>query len=244
MDKLLGLTVLWGKKGAGKTLAALNSPYQPVHMIDVEGSSLEYEKFMDRLIKEKYFPSPFTRAACAEIADSNKELGRILADPKIRYGTICLDTVGQFAEWVKNEEFGKPGSEKISQIVWGKVRDRIRNLCIKLQGHCDLLLMTAHEREYPPHFFSPRCNPAIIELAGTSIRIIRQPNQKIPDAIIEGARLPFFPPKIPAFTLAKLISYIDKPANWDNLSEDEKAPPPPQEETILVPPEVLDDSGT
>jgi hypothetical protein len=66
----------------------------------------------------------------------------------------------------------------------------------------------------------------VLEIISNSIRLIRDHNRSIPDAVMDGARLPFFPPKIPQFTIEKMLGYIQKPADWNALSEGEKEKEP------------------
>jgi len=223
-----GYTLIWGPMKVGKTIAALNSPWQPVHIIDCENSSSDYFEHQERLVKTGLVRGQFTRTACASMTEYVAEVDRI-SKSKERYGTIALDTFGQISSWVGEDQFVKEAGkvEKQSQIVWGHVRDRLRKNLIILGSKCDLLVLTAHQREYPPasHKFSPRCNPVAIELTSISIRLERKPNEKLPSAEI-GARLPFFPPKIENFTLEKLLQYIAAPADWDNLKNDEKVQEP------------------
>ena len=47
--------------------------------------------------------------------------------------------------------------------------------------------------------------------------------------------MPVFPPRIPEFSIVKLLDYYDAPSDWDNLTDDEKV-----DETkpvIEIPPE-------
>jgi hypothetical protein len=184
---------------------------------------------MDRLITMGVLPAKFTRCQVDSLAAYATEYKRIVK--QIRYGTIVLDTFGQLTSWISEEQFVKDAkiADKQSQIVWGHIRDRIRNQLIALQGQCDLLLLTAHEREYPPasHKYSPRCHPGAVELASMSIRLVRDANKKLPDAEVYGARLPFFPPRIKDFSIASLLQYVEKPADWADLKEGEKLEPEP-----------------
>ena len=224
-----GITTLWGARKVGKTIAALNSPWQPVHVIDVEFSAKDYETNMEQMAELGIIPKPFTRTSCLDQDAFFTEFARIAGNrmkgitTDVRYGTIILDTVGQVTQWIADYEFKENESiaEKQSQVVWGKVRARIRSMVLDLTAHCSLLVLCAHEREFRK-IFSPRCNPAVLELSSLSIRLVRPPNQKVPDGVIDIARLPVFPPRIPEFTIASLLKYIKKPADWDNLNEDEK----------------------
>lgn len=225
-----GILAIWGKRKVGKTIAALNSPWEPVHIIDVEFSAEDYEQQFPMVHKLGLLDHPFTRASCITYDDFLREVLRITGTKDkpsdVHYGTIILDTVGQITEWIKTVEFSVKDSDKIAQIVWGRVRDRLRNMLLQLLKHTDFVIMTAHEREYPTGTFSPRANPAILELASTSVRLVRQPNQKIPDGIVDVARLPVFPPKIPKFSIDKLLAYMEKPADWDDLPEEERVETP------------------
>lgn len=235
----IGIPMIWGKKGVGKTLFGLNSPFTPIHVIDVEGSSLEYYNEMERLIKMGYFKNEFTRSECFTSNDYRDEWLRICgSDSKpsgVHYGTIMIDTSGQIAEWAKMSVFTAPGMERkaetMSQILWGEVRSRLRDQFLRLRAHCDILILTAHEREYKG-VLTPRTNPALLEICGLDIRLVRRPNVQIPDGYING-RLPFFPPKIQQITIAKLLEYVSKPADWSNLSESEMEP----ERLVSVPDE-------
>lgn len=242
-----GIPIVWGKRGAGKTLFSLNSPYTPVHIIDVENSSKDYETHMDRLIERGFFKSKFTRIFTPQWTDFMAEMTRIASTPTIdgaRYGTIVIDTIGQVTEWVKTDEFAKNAAiaTKMSQVVWGKVRDRLRNMLLMLSKHADMVILLAHEREYE-HVVSPRCNPGVLELTSVSVRLVRDPNQQIPDGLITYARLPFWPPRIPQITLSKMLTFIERPADWDKLTEEEKAPPEPVYVPVAaIPEEGVDDA--
>lgn len=239
-----GPPVIWGKRGAGKTIAMLNSPWQPVHVIDVENSSGDYFMHQKRLIEMNFLTSEFTRASCFTFEAFNQEYlritGQAVKDGKVvkvndglHFGTIGIDTAGQIATWVANSRFAAVSpakAEKLSGVVWGDIRDRLRNMFLSLQEHCDLIILTAHEREFPKGVFSPRINPGVLELTSYSIRLLRGPNQKMPDADFTYNRLPFFPPKVPGFTITKMLDYIQHPADWDNLKDEEKHVPAPVEE--------------
>ncbi len=231
-----GITVLWGARKVGKTVGAANSPWKPVHFIDVENSAKDYEDNFALVKKLGLIDEPFTRASCLVYSDFIAESSRIIKGDEV-FGTLVLDTVGQITEWIKTAQFEKnpKKSEKMSQVVWGEVRDRLRGLLLQLQLKAKLIILTAHEREYPPGNFSPRANPAILELASLSFRLTRGANQKIPDGIVDIARIPVFPPRIPEFNVTKLLDYYSEPADWDELKEDEKVedvptPIPPQQD--------------
>jgi hypothetical protein len=216
------VVVAIGKKGAGKTLLALNSPWTPVHVIDTERSSEDYFKQADRLIQMGVLAGPFTRADCPTYELFDAEIRRILSSKDI-YGTLAIDTGGQLSSWMAEKVFTENAkiADSMSQVVWGKVRDRLRGLVLKLATRAKLVIMTAHERKYGSDI-SPRMNPSIMEVAGLSVRLVRLPNAKLPGGIIMGSRLPFFPPKIKDFTIASLLQYFENPADWDNLKDDEK----------------------
>lgn len=240
-----GLLVITGKKGVGKTLTCLNSPWLPVHMIDTENSSLEYHMHQQKLIEKGFFPAPFTRAECVEPDSIQQEIYRIVGrDPKdpgkkigdgAFYGTIAIDTCGQWSDWIASVEHSKKGADKIGQIVWGNIRSRLRRALLELGTHCNCLLLTAHEREYKDQI-SPRCNPAIGEIAAISIRLTRAPNSKLPSAEFLATRIPFFPPRIPNFTVATLLPFFGDPADWEHLAEDQLIP----EDMPLIPEEPPD----
>lgn len=220
-----GWILFSGKKAAGKTLASLNSPWQPVHIMDCENSSEDYFLHQARLQEMGLLRGEFTRDPCYTLAEYLAAATKIVQGKGV-YGTIVIDTFGQVSNWVGEDQFLKDAklADKQSQVVWGHIRDRIRKQLLELGKKCDLLVLTAHEREYPPMSknFSPRCNPAVLELASISIRLVRQPNEKIPTGIVTGARLPFFAPQIKDFAIVKLLDYIQKPADWDKLKDDEK----------------------
>jgi hypothetical protein len=223
--------VPWGPKAVGKSLLILNSPWKPVHVIDTEYSTEEYYDNQDRLIKEGYFDAPFTRADAPNFEAVQDELKRI-KEKNEHYGTLAIDTGGQFANWMRDVIWRDPKNaskvDKQSQVLWGMVRDRLRDISIGLRAHCDLLIFTAHSREYKDKK-SARLNPAILEIAGAEIQMVRPPNSKLPQAQVKG-RLPYFPPRIKDFTLSSLLDYVEKPADMDNLSEDQKV-----EEVVEVP---------
>lgn len=227
-----GIMVLWGKRKVGKTIAALNSPWQPVHVIDDEFSAEDYENNMDMMLEMGIIKHPFTRASCLTHSEVVSEGTRFINED-VHYGTIILDTVGQITTWKADEIFADPKNlskvNKMSQVVWGMVRDKLRTMLFAYQKRCDCLILTAHEREYKD-VFSPRANPAVLELASTSIRLMRAPNQRIPTGILSVSRLPIFPPQIPEFSIKKMLHYVEHPANWKRLKKDEKV-----EEPIIQP---------
>jgi hypothetical protein len=219
-----GTTILFGKKGAGKTLAAINSPWEPVHVVDVEGSSSDYFKEQKKLLEMGILKHGFTRADCPTYAQFNAEMTR-LSSNKQMYGTLVIDTGGQWAEWSRDKVFAENSSivDKQSQVVWGKLRDKLRGGTLFLASRAKLVIVTAHEREFKG-VITPRLNPAIIELAAMSWRLVRDPNKSLPDGYLSGARLPYFPPRMQAFTVANLLQFFDAPADWNNLSEGERQP--------------------
>jgi hypothetical protein len=259
IDVPFGPPCIWGKRGSGKTLAILNSPFQPVHIIDDENSSGDYFTHQKRLIELGYFPQEFTRAVCMSLEAFNREYFRITGQEVqngklvktsdgLHFGTIGIDTAGQVATWIASAKFAAASpakAEKMTQAIWGEIRDSLRNLFITLQEHCDYLILAAHEREYPKGSFSPRVNPGVLELTSFSIRLSRSPNAKLPDADFTYNRLPFFPPRINQFTIAKMLDYIQKPADWDNLAEEEKIPDPEPvvEEKVADPEEQVFDEA-
>jgi len=221
-DPPFGITVLWGYRKVGKTIAALNSPWGPRHIIDVEYSSEDYEKQLPKMMEMGIINGEFTRANCLDYNDTRNEFKRIWDSDQI-YGTIILDTVGQITEWKKKEVFNKTPEwkvQKMSQVIWGEIRDSLRETVFELKRKCKYLILTAHEREYNG-VYSPRSNPAMLEVASVSVRLVKKPNQQIPDGIVDVARLPMFPPRIPEFSIAKLLDYMDKPADWNKLDENE-----------------------
>lgn len=224
-----GATLIWGKKGTGKTLAGLNSPWEPVHVIDTELSSKEYHLHTKKLIELGFLRSEFTRAECLHYDAIQAEIYRIvginLDKPKERqegeqYGTIVIDTGGQWSEWVATYEHKKAASQKTGQIVWGRIRDRLRDAILELSGHCKCLILTAHERKYG-NDISPRCNPALLEIAAVSIRLQRSANQRLPGGEIVASRVPFFPPRVNDFTLESLLPFFGDPADWNKLDDDQ-----------------------
>ena len=227
-----GITVIWGKRKAGKTIASLNSPWQPVHTIDVEFSAQDYEKEFKTVQELGLIKNPFTRESCLTWKDFTNETTRIITG-KDMYGTLILDTMGQITTWMAASQFGKVSdlkAQKMSQVVWGEVRDRLRDMILMLQKKTKLLILTAHEKEYEG-VKSPRANPAVLELASLSIQLTKGLNQTVPDGIVDIARLPVYPPRIPQFTISKLLTYHKKPADWDNLKDDEMM----NETTIPIP---------
>jgi hypothetical protein len=218
-----GITVLWGPRKVGKTVAALNSLWLPIHIIDNEFSAKDYEDNFETVKELGLIENEFTRASCLMYQDFMNESSRIIKGDET-YGTLILDTTGQITTWLANAHFASVSqskAEKMSQVVWGEVRDRLRDMLLKLQVKTKLIILTAHEREYA-NVKSPRANPSILELASLSIRLERRPNQQIPDGIVDVARLPVYPPRIPQFSIAKLLTYHKKPVDWDNLAPDEQ----------------------
>lgn len=233
-----GIMVIWGPRKTGKTIASLNSPWLPVHVIDTEFSSKDYEENYDQIHEMGIIKNPFSRASCLTYSDYMKETKRIL-DMEDKLGTLVLDTTGQITTWLANAQFGSVSqakAEKMSQVVWGEVRDRLRDMLLKLQQKTKLIILTAHEREYQD-IKSPRTNPTILELASISVRLERRPNQQVPDGVIDVARIPFYPPRIPSFEIEKLLEYHKKPANWDELAPDEQVT-----ETVFVNEEKVEDA--
>ena len=239
----VGTILTYGASRAGKTMMCLNAPRQPVHVIDTEDSSGDYERYQDRLIEAGVIKHRFTRTYTPTFDSYAAEFGRITGatrvngravhhDTGIAYGTLVIDTGGQMAEWLKQVIFeaATPNQvQNMSQVVWGRVRDALRTHLLHYTEHCEQLILVAHERKYNK-VYSPRINPAVLELTSVTIRLVRKQNQLLPEAHID-ARLPFFPPRIPEFTLQKLYDYVADPADWSALSDEEIIP----QETIDVP---------
>ena len=221
-----GTTIVWGRKGVGKTLACLNSPWRPVHVIDTEFSSKDYALNQAKLIEMGVLVGEFTRSECMDLDTTFRALKEMRGT---EWGTIIIDTGGQWSEWVADLEHSRvPNSEKVAQLVWGKIRSRLRSYLIEMSGMCKCLLLTAHERKYIKNPLpDPRCNPALLEIASNSIRLTRGPNQRIPDAEFYASRIPFFPPRIQEFSIAKMLTYFDNPTDWKNLEDENKIPPEP-----------------
>lgn len=221
--------ILSGKKAAGKTLTALGSPWAPIHILDTELSSIDYFEQMEWLLHNRYILHPFTRADVPTFGHFQTEVGRILKSGET-YGTLILDTAGQLTSWVAEDKFLQYGdkADKQSQLVWGKVRDSLRDLLLKLSTRAKLLVLTGHERQYGS-VISPRMNPALLELVGLQVRLVRPANAKLPDGNI-SARLPLFPPLIRGFRIVSLLKYYTDPADWDNLKDEEK-----QQEELSLP---------
>lgn len=221
-------SILWGPRGVGKTWAGINSPFGPRHIIDVENSAYDYEVHMQRLIKDGGLRGEFTRVSAMSYAEFMDEMVRLndMRNAEAKpYGTIIVDTVGQVTEWYKQHEFQKAGpqkAEKMAPVIWGDIRARLRSMLHVLNGVADLVILTAHERSYN-NVYSPRCNPAVLEMCGLSVRLSKGPNQKVPNALIT-ARLPFLPPRIEGFTIERVTEYLSQPVDWNNLKDEEKAP--------------------
>lgn len=231
-----GILVVWGPRKTGKTIASINSPWLPVHVIDTEFSSKDYEDNLEQIMEMGIIKHPFSRASCLTYADYMQETKRILnSDEEI--GTLVLDTTGQITTWLANAQFASVSqakAEKMSQVVWGEVRDRLRDMLLKLQQKTKFIILTAHEREYQ-NVKSPRTNPTILELASISVRLERRPNEQVPNGIIDVARIPFYPPRIPDFSIDKLLGYHKKPADWDKLTPDEQV-----QETVFTAEEEME----
>lgn len=222
-----GATVIWGRKGVGKTLACLNSPWQPVHVIDTERSSYEYYEHQKRLVELGTLRGEFTRADCTDY-DSFVAAKDALKQMK-GIGTLVIDTGGQWSEWV--HDVHAKSNPKGGQLVWAKVRKELRQYLIGFSGICKCLLLTAHEAQYKGDIY-PRCNPALMEIASLSLQLTRDPRKQIPDATFRATRIPFFPQRITGFTIESLLRYFEKPADWKNLADDEKIPETPPEPEI------------
>lgn len=221
-----GATMIWGKKGVGKTLACLNSPWKPVLVFDTENSSKEYSIHQGKLIELGILNGEFQRFESLDYKTLFDEFVRISKSNE-QYGTIVVDTGGQWSEWVAKNRFDTENkSEKLGQIVWGKIRDDLRRTILMLTKHCKCLLFTAHERKYGS-VIDPRANPALLEITAISIRLTRDPNMRLPAAQFVASRVPFFPPQVRDFTITKMLSYFGSPADWNKLEEDNKIPPEP-----------------
>ena len=122
-----GIPLLWGAKKVGKTLAALNSPWQPVHVIDTERSTYDYGLHQDRLIEMGVLSHPFTADYVDTFEEYLRAIERIIKGSE-HYGTLVVDTFGQAAQWTGEDTFKQMGdrADKQSQIAWGQARDRLR----------------------------------------------------------------------------------------------------------------------
>jgi hypothetical protein len=56
--------------------------------------------------------------------------------PEGKYGTVLIDTAGQVGAWIEQYEFKRAGpkAETQSMLVWGEVRNTIRNLMVVAVG--------------------------------------------------------------------------------------------------------------
>lgn len=226
-----GVTLIWGKKGTGKTIAAINSPWEPVLVLDTEMSSLDYWIHQKKLIEMGILTHEFERVDCSTFSLLAKAYYDIVKNKEKTYGTIVIDTAGQWTDWV-SEDTWKDANQNVGQITWGKIRTRLRKALLELNENCKLVVLTAHERKYG-NDISPRCNPALLEITAVSIRLQRALNERVPAAEFQTSRLPFFPPRISDFSIEKMLPFMGTPSDWSELKEDEVIP----EEPVYVPPE-------
>ena len=218
----IGVFLIWGQKGAGKTIFGLTSPYKPVLVLDTERSSYVYHT-------KKLFD--FERMDCL---DWQAFAGAAKAIPEGKYGTVVVDTIGQAGQWISDYQFKSAGKKGDSQsmMVWGEVRNMIRNLILSLMGKAKILVLTSHARtDYQAARqrqvkYEPRANPAFSELADVSVQLIREPNQRVPHGLIEERdRSMSLPPRVDPCTWEKLLGYLlEQPADWENLKPEEMAP--------------------
>jgi hypothetical protein len=215
-----GPLMIWGKKGAGKTLAALNSPWLPILDIDTEYSALEYHTNQKDLIEHGYIKAPFERVGVSSYSEFQNTIMEINESSKV-YGTIIIDTAGQWGDWVSESVFGGK-SDKMTQVLWGDVRKRLRSTLIALQAKSRCLILTAHYREYRGQA-SPRCNPSVLELASLSVLLERDINNQYPDSKTISQRMPYLPPSIHQYSITRMMHYYQHPADYKNLRPEEKA---------------------
>jgi len=218
----IGVFLVWGQKGAGKTIFGLTSPYRPVLVLDTERSSYVYHA------KQLF---DFERKDCLDWQTFVKEVKGIQEG---QYGTIVVDTAGQVGEWVAEHKFQEAGKRAESQStrIWGEVRSMIRNLLFSLMKKAQIVVLTAHARvDYHAMRqkiarYEPRLNPTFQELVDVSVEMGRADNQKVPYGVIgERDRSLSLPPKVEPCTWEKLLGYLlEQPADWQNLKPEEVAP--------------------
>jgi len=234
----LGIIKVSGRYGTGKTLFGLTCPSGPILHLDTEFSSEAYSGVVE-----------FTRMDIRSLVDLRVILGigtptteqserGIFAIGDTQFGTIVLDTIPTIEDWLVEEIHSIGGAltagDRLSGLGWGELKRRERGILMRLRQKCKILIITAHMRlefagKRPTGRYQPKGKETISELASLSIILERDQNNQIPSAIVEKSRLlssdmvPMLPPRIPQCTWEHLVSYLLKPSNWDELSDEEKA---------------------
>jgi hypothetical protein len=212
----IGCALVWGSMGMGKTRFALNSPYKPILHIDMHGSARHY--FADR----KRLGLDFTWQLCLT---PDKIKAAVETTKKQHWGTIVLDTVEEFCGplVVHFQRIHANKMEKLSELVWGDINNAITARLTELMSHCDMLVMTADLRNFRGED-QPRAKPAAVRLTDVVLRLVREPNQAIPYALVSRTRLQGLPPRIPQATWPSIFEYLKNPVDWANLKPEEMAP--------------------
>ena len=212
----IGCALVWGSMGMGKTRFALNSPYKPILHIDMHGSARHY--FTDK----KRLGLDFAWELCLT---QDKLRVAMATAKKQHWGTIVLDTVEEFCGplVVHFQRLHANKMEKLSELVWGDINNAITDRLTELMSRCDVLVMTADRRTFRG-IEEPRAKPAAVRLSDLVIRLVREPNQMIPSALVSRTRLEGLPPRIPQATWPSIFEYLKNPVDWANLKPDEMAP--------------------
>lgn len=162
--------------------------------------------------------------AVISICDGNKE-----------YGTIVIDTISQYEDWAKEYIWSTARDWEISKqtgLLWGRTKDVVRQRILKLMRKAKVVVLTAHSRHEwvgnrPTGKLEAKALEPVWDLADLVAFLSREPNQQLPKGTVQPpygkSRILALPPVIDPFTWPKLLDYMDKPANWGDLSPEEQA---------------------
>jgi hypothetical protein len=229
----LSLITVWGQSGVGKTFFGITSPYRPVLVLDTERSSQTY--YIQGLIR-------FERVDCLTWLGPNGLKKTLEAIEPGKWGTVVIDTGSQFCEWVAREIFVQAGprSEKQASLVWGEVKQAVRQYLLDLMRKVHVVVVTASDRSSfsggrPTGQREPKILDVVRDLSDIFIELRRDPNQQVPYGLCMPpwgkSRIQALPPKLSPATWGKLLHYLqEKPANWGELGPDEQIP-----DSILFP---------
>lgn len=220
----IDIILIWGRPGVGKTIFGLGSPYRPILVLDTERSAKLYQAHFT-----------FDWQDCTTYSGPEGLSNALHAIRPGQYGTVIVDTATQWCEWVARAIFQREShrAEKQSPLVWGMVKQEVRQTIQELLNKVQVIVFTAHDRTKYNSPFSerePRVLDPIIEYATVALQLERGPNERIPRGVVTKSRILALPPHLPKATWEALLHYVTHPADWAHLKAEERVP-----EEVLYP---------